>query len=347
MPSRPPAADAALVADYYRGFFRHAFAAAIAGLLAARPRSAKGRQLRAQCAARFGPDGAADLGPIRTRDPFARAVVAAFRLYWRAAFLDGPPYAAVDARLGDMLAVALAAAGCAVPAGLDDSLDAAAAELGRRGLHCNVGRTLPLYCTYLWKRQTTRNYDVDLPLGRQRLTVVFMRDFVELGWLHFGTFGRSSTGGWVADDAIYCVSSLYKRDSAAFRAYYLSHEAQHFQDRAAHPNLVQTDLEYRAKLVELIAARSPLARSRDFKREAVDNPANPHGYAAHLLLQGLAARLGTTVPTAVRLRQAARALFDAHTVALRVVGARKVRTVLPPKPSSEATFRRTCRPYRS
>lgn len=120
-----------------------------------------------------------------------------------------------------------------------------------------MGKTGHLYDLYLWKKQEEKNYSIDLPEGQTiDVPVVFMKDFISNGWSHYTTFGYSYSGGWVAPNKLFCVEEAYgSKDEEAFLVSYVSHEAQHFSDIKRFPKLQQADLEYRAKLAELILSK--------------------------------------------------------------------------------------------
>jgi hypothetical protein len=143
---------------------------------------------------------------------------------------------------------------------LEPQLDA---RINARGWHALFGQTLPLREFMLWKTQTRRHYDVQLPQSVQAVTVVFMDDFASLGWAGFATCDRAHTGGWTKPDVLYAVRSVYDLDSEDFRVGFLAHEAQHFRDHANFPVLEQPELEYRVKLIELASGRTTLYQTLD------------------------------------------------------------------------------------
>ena len=313
----------ALMKRYYASFYQHDFSNAIASLLKARPRTPAGRKLKSACRLRFGPDK--DLGKIKTKDAFSRAIVASFRIYWQKVLLGELSHSEGEKLLFEMCRVALVGAGHKkVKPTSDSCIPLLRKELSKRGFFHNFGKTLPFWCLYLWQKQWEKTYSIKLPLAQQELTVVFMDRFVELGWMHFGTFAKASTGGWADEKAIHCVKSLYRLNSEAFRVAYLTHEAQHYQDYANFPKLQQLDLEYRAKLAEILASSDPVKKVAHFASEAVDNPNNPHGHSSFLILRAL----GKKKRVGSALKVAARGVFDDHTVRLRVAGAKKVQSVL-------------------
>ncbi len=170
-----------------------------------------------------------------------------------------------------------------------------------RGYQFLGGRTPPHFGAYIWRRTEDREFAVTLPRGEpQQVTVHFMHDFVLRGWLHWKTGGAQGAGGWYQEDdptwadGLYCVADRYPEpldQNRTFQVSLLGHEAQHVADHRAYPGLSSGELEYRAKLVELIGYESVEERLTAFLEDARDDPAEPHPYAAHLITERLASRL--------------------------------------------------------
>lgn len=81
-------------------------------------------------------------------------------------------------------------------------------------------------------------------------------------------------------------------ESESFQVSLLKHEAQHAADLARYPDMSNEDLEYRAKLVELV-----YSKERDlftpFAQQAGDrNKANGHARAAARIAAGMERLLG-------------------------------------------------------
>lgn len=115
------------------------------------------------------------------------------------------------------------------------------------------GSTAGFYGPYIWKTNLHETYEVDLPSGVQRYSLTMMDGFVSRSWLDYISFGRVGTGGWSGKDGnLCCVRALYDTDSQAFKVSFLKHEAQHSYDQTLFPHITSPELEYRAKLVELI-----------------------------------------------------------------------------------------------
>lgn len=199
-------------------------------------------------------------------------------------------------------------------------------ELCKRGFFSLFGIVTPFRSLLVWRTQSRRKFRVKLVGGTQSVAVVFLKDFVELGWMHFATFGRHCVGGWAKKDALYCVARRYDLSSDKFRASYLCHEAQHFSDFKKFPKLKQVDLEYRAKLAELVASKRPVQLIRKFQQEAKDDKTLPHSYASFCVVKGLSISPSDRRRRAIAF-VASKRLIE-HSSQLRARGASVVRGVL-------------------
>ena len=120
------------------------------------------------------------------------------------------------------------------------------------GYHALFGKTQGYYGPYVWKDTVPAVYSVELPEGTAQYTVNILRGFVFRGWMDYLTFGRFGTGGWASPDGtINCIEQAYDFESERFLVSLLKHEAQHTVDMKQFPGITPTELEYRAKLVEL------------------------------------------------------------------------------------------------
>jgi hypothetical protein len=127
----------------------------------------------------------------------------------------------------------------------------------------------------------------------QTVTVNFLDDFVSQGWAHFATFDHHGTGGWADRNALYCIRAHYDLNSERFLISYLKHEARHNADYQRYPNLVGADLEYRAKLTELIFADSTQhTLLKHFSARANAETDSPHPLANWHVVNDLAQALG-------------------------------------------------------
>ena len=154
------------------------------------------------------------------------------------------------------------------------------------------GCTAGYYGPYIWEKSTKETYEVELPSGIETYSVIMMDGFVSNSWLDFISFGKVSTGGWIGDDGtLCCIKSLYNLESKAFSISFLKHEAQHGYDKRLFPNITSTELEYRAKLVELIYWEDEKI-IMSFHREAEScDEKNSHALASHRLICDLSRKL--------------------------------------------------------
>lgn len=184
------------------------------------------------------------------------------------------------------------------------------------GLHFLGGKTGGYYGPYIWRTTETATYDVELPDGAQTYAVKLLDGFITRSWIDYLSFGEIGTGGWAdSDGCINCVKSAWDFESESFRVSLLKHEAQHAQDLELKKNMTSENLEYRAKLVELIysAERNLL---QTFAQEADDaDTTNGHAMAAHRIMKDFADSLSIDEidPTAMPVEQiqiVARKLFE-------------------------------------
>lgn len=108
-----------------------------------------------------------------------------------------------------------------------------------------------LYDLLVWETEKDTVYHIKNKILDSKVRVVFMTDFVCLGWEDYATFGKYYPGGWAEKDKLFCVIDSYDKTSEKFRVSYLAHEGQHFSDYKHFSDLTSYELEYRAKLVEL------------------------------------------------------------------------------------------------
>lgn len=185
-----------------------------------------------------------------------------------------------------------------------------------RGLHFLGGKTGGYYGPYIWRTTETVSYDVELPDGVQNYSVKLLDGFITRSWIDYLSFGEIGSGGWADGDGyINCVKSAWDFESESFRVSLLKHEAQHAQDLKTDKNMSSEDLEYQAKLVELIYSNERnLLQSFASEADPTDK-SNGHAMAAHRILKGFADMLGVdeVIPERIQLEQIqaiARALFE-------------------------------------
>lgn len=221
--------------------------------------------------------------------PLLNGLLLEYQKYYHEVFyhLQNPEEAA--ARLHGRLARRL---GQPMRQTLDELEDGPVADAFRAGgLHFLGGRSSGCYGPYVWKRERLARYMVELPEGRREYAVKLLGDFVSASWVDYLSFGAVGTAGWSGGDGlIHCVEQAYDLESEGFRVSLLQHEAQHAMDLARWPGMGSGDLEYRAKLVELIYSRERALLAR-FARQAGQTAAtaggagNGHAEAAGRILR--------------------------------------------------------------
>ncbi|MEX0312570.1 MAG: hypothetical protein AB3N18_00210 [Allomuricauda sp.] len=156
----------------------------------------------------------------------------------------------------------------------------------------SVNKTGGLYDLLVWRSQRDTLYAFSLKKEKIKTKVVFMQDFVTLGWEEYATLGKYHPGGWTSNGIIYCVEDAYDLESENFQISYLAHEGRHFLDNAAFPGLDNADLEYRAKLSELSLAKITLYDLVEgFISNANNQSENPHPLANYHVVSNLSRSL--------------------------------------------------------
>lgn len=175
---------------------------------------------------------------------------------------------------------------------LDELEEMAATAFRRKSLHALMGRTSGYYGPYIWRSEELRHYAVELPEGTQDYAVKLLDGFIMKSWLDYISFGETGTGGWSnGDGLIHCVRSSYDLTSEDFRVSLLKHEAQHAMDQARYPGITNEELEYRAKLVELIYSKERRMLERFVRQADTTRADNGHGLAADRMIREFETRL--------------------------------------------------------
>jgi hypothetical protein len=240
-------------------------------------------------------------------DPWVRDVLASYQGYWWHALAAPSQHQALEASLFERLRALLGKG--AAPAADFDALEQQLGDaIEKHGYHSLRGLTPPLRELMLWQAQETRPYDVALPDGPQHVLVEVLDGFASQGWNHYGNCGRSSTGGWVGEERLFVVRSAYRSlEDETFRVSFLGHEAQHFADKRRFAGLSDWELEFRAKLVELVQADGTSAKLlARFADTQGDDAGVPHGYANGRVIAALREALGAD-PRAAAVAQVQRA----------------------------------------
>ncbi len=144
----------------------------------------------------------------------------------------------------------------------------------------------------IWNKVSRKNYKITLPKETINTTVIFIENYSLNGYDYYATLGSAQAGGWAVKESatLYCNKGVYDLTSEELEISFLKHESLHFADLNEYPNLSTTDLEYRAKLVELMYCTK---KSLDGRMIYFLNGANSsdrrhaHAYANYVLIKNL------------------------------------------------------------
>lgn len=235
---------------------------------------------------RFG--GAADQTPFNEgRISPLDDLVKIYHGYWRKSLLD--PEHSYDSLLKYDLVVFFSK-NRAAPITSEDTLQNVVVKyVEAAGYHTTgLGATGKLFDLLIWKTEKDTTYRFTVNGEKLQTRVVFMDDFVTLGWEEYATLGRAYPGGWATKEALFCVRSAYDLNSENFLISYLCHEGCHFADYKLFPKLSSTDLEYRAKLTELSLLDKDLFSIIDFfLQNANYDSDNDHSIADYCVMRDL------------------------------------------------------------
>ena len=223
-------------------------------------------------------------------DAYLNEILAVYQKYYRDVF-----YLCIGKeKAADKLRAALAAF-----FGINDGTELCEIEQNQtaeafqsRGFHFLGGKTSGYYGPYIWRVTETKSYEVELPDGIQTYSVKMLDGSITMSWLDYLSFGEISPGGWTDGDGIInCVRSSYDFDSESFKVSLLKHEAQHARDLAVHKDMSSEDLEYRAKLVELIYSNERNLLERFAKEVDSCDKSNGHSVASSRIIEGFSKTL--------------------------------------------------------
>lgn len=191
-------------------------------------------------------------------------------------------------RLGNLLVITAAS--------IDEAEEMLRQSFRKKGYCFLGGLTAPYYGPYIWKHTEKQSFQVALPEGKEEVTVFFLSGFIMLSWAYFATFGKRHTGGFAKPEGIYYVVTKERSvdiESSDFQVNFLKHEAQHLWDYKHYPDLIPANLEYRAKLVELIYTQGPKELLLKFILQAKPDKDLPHPYSAYVLAEHFKQKLNT------------------------------------------------------
>ena len=230
-----------------------------------------------------------------------------YQIYFRDVFYCGLPEAEAADKLRTQLQVLLH-----MPdAGEELLAEKLQSVFEAKGYHALFGKTQGYYGPYIWRDTVPTLYCVELPGGTAEYTVNILKGFVFRSWMDYLTFGRFGTGGWASPDGtINCIAQAYDFESERFLVSLLKHEAQHAVDMKRFPAITPTELEYRAKLVELHYS-GDLGLLQKFVSEADESRADDSHAAASARIRHEFADTDPADLSAIRAR--ALELLEAHT----------------------------------
>ena len=230
-----------------------------------------------------------------------------YQIYYRDVFYCGLP----EAEAADKLRARLKALLHLPDAGEELLTERLRSAFEAEGYHALFGKTQGYYGPYIWRDTVPTVYRVELPGGTAEYTVNILKGFVFRSWMDYLTFGRFGTGGWASPDGtINCIAQAYDFESERFLVSLLKHEAQHAVDMKRFPAITPTELEYRAKLVELHYS-GDLGLLQKFVSEADESRADDSHAAASARIRREFADTDPADLSAIRAR--ALELLHAHT----------------------------------
>lgn len=230
-----------------------------------------------------------------------------YQIYYRDVFYCGLP----EAEAADKLRTRLKALLHLPDAGEELLTERLRSAFEAEGYHALFGKTQGYYGPYIWRDTVPTIYRVELPGGTAEYTVNILKGFVFRSWMDYLTFGRFGTGGWASPDGtINCIAQAYDFESERFLVSLLKHEAQHAVDMKRFPAITPTELEYRAKLVELHYS-GDLGLLQKFVSEADESRADDSHAAASARIRHEFADTDPADLSAIRAR--ALELLEAHT----------------------------------
>lgn len=215
-----------------------------------------------------------------------------YKNYWRKSLLDNASNfdAALRENVNIFLAKNYAPAKNLAASDIEDSTSRYL-KMYVNSLHLHTtgfGKTGKLYDLLVWETEKDTTYSFKVAGETIKAPVVFMEDFITLGWEQYATLGRLHPGGWATKESLFCVKSAYDLSSETFLISYLAHEGRHFNDYLLFPKLESPDLEYRAKLVELGMAQTTLYTLIEFFIiNANQTSENDHSFANYCVIRDL------------------------------------------------------------
>ena len=250
--------------------------------------TATGRELGEQFRSRF-IERTEPLSPA-SGNALIDAMITEYRRYWRSALLGAQPLNSDDAEPKPSIRNVLRSHGWLDDTGVTtpNTYPLLESALQAQGVRALATPAPPLQDLLVWSTESEAEFEVVLTDQRRTVSVVFMSDFHSLGWKHYASLGLASTTAWVSNGKLYCMESAYDPGSETFEVSYLKHESRHLADLEQFPDLSSEDLEYRAKLTELIFANeTQRSLLDDFTAKRAANPDSPHAAANYRVTSDL------------------------------------------------------------
>ena len=183
------------------------------------------------------------------------------------------------------------------------------------------GKTSGYFGPYIWKNTETKVYNVELPDGIQEYTVKLLDGFISKSWCDYVSFGVLGTGGWTDGEGfINCIKSSYNLEDETFTVSLLKHEAQHANDLTKYPQMSAEDLEYRAKLVELIYSTKRNLLSQFIYEADGTSDSNGHALAANKIVSNITKNTNNDVSnlTVDEISEIAQILFEQSNIEIKL-----------------------------
>ena len=244
-------------------------------------------------------------------DSYLNGLLVCYQKYYRDVFYLGMEKEQAAEHMRERLTAFLGIA----DADMDETEEQVKNAFAHRGFHFLGGKTGGFYGPYIWRVTEARSYEVELPGGTAGYTVNLLDGFITRSWLDYISFGETGTGGWTdGDGMINCVKESYDLEGESFKVSLLKHEAQHAMDMARFENMPSEDLEYRAKLVELIYSSQRNLLQKFLWEADGSGKENGHSRAAARIAEGFMRKVCScrkemeALPIA-EVQRVARALF--------------------------------------
>jgi hypothetical protein len=301
------------------------------------PQKLSGKELKFKTAFETRFAGATDKSDyLETRKSPVTELLTIYRDYWRSSLLDNSR--SYDTLLGEKLSAFFSSK---YQLRLDksnllpvDTIDVYLKKyIASFGYHTTgFGKTGKYLDLLVWKNEKDTTYQFSFYAEKIRTPVVFMDDFITVGWEEYATLGIAYPGGWSTREALFCVRKAYDLKSEDFLISYLCHEGRHFMDYKLFPRLTSADLEYRAKLTELSLLKEELIETIElFINNANYESENGHSVANYCVIRDLSKALFKVdfekdinkwkEVNAGKINKTAYDVLEANTLALKKQGA--------------------------